>query len=564
MSLEAYLDRVSRGWRGPLLAAFVALLAGLPGVFAMPPLDRDESRFAQATAQMLETGDFVVIRFQDEPRFKKPVGIHWLQAASVSLLSEVEAREIWAYRIPSLLGAMLAAAACAWGARVFFGPATGLMAGGLLASTMLLSTEAFIAKTDAMLAGTTTLALAALAHVYAAARDGPPAGRLTRLLFWLGISGATLVKGPVGPMVVALAALTLWAWDRKGGWLKTLAWGWGLILFVAVVGPWAWAVTVATDGSFWTAAFTGDLAPKLAGGQETHGAPPGYHTLLAPLLFFPASLLLPAALVTAWRCRREPGVRFAIAWLVPAWIVFELMPTKLVHYPLPAYGALAWLAAAAAREAPGMAARWSGAALSALAGAALAAGTFYLLGEYGGGGDVTAAALTGGLLLAAGVAGAYMLVRRSARGAAIAACALGVAGHAALAGLFAPGLGPLWLSKRAEDKMAEVRLLPRQGITPGPVAVAGYAEPSLVFALGTPTDLGGADEAAQALAEHRPAIVEDREAAAFARAAAARGLTPRQVGEVSGLDYSNGDATTLRLYAPVPAVVPPKRPEVAP
>ena len=80
---------------------------------------------------MLETGDFVVIRFQNEPRFKKPVGIYWLQAGSVALLSEAEARDIWAYRIPSLFGAMLAAAACAWGAAVLFGGPTGLLAGAL-------------------------------------------------------------------------------------------------------------------------------------------------------------------------------------------------------------------------------------------------------------------------------------------------------------------------------------------------------------------------------------------------------------------------------------------------
>ena len=121
MTLEGELARLSRGWRGPAVAALVAFLAGLPGLLAVPPLDRDESRFAQATAQMLESRDFVVIRYQDEPRFKKPVGIHWLQAASVSLLSSPEGRQIWAYRIPSLLGAMLAAAACTWGAAGFFG-----------------------------------------------------------------------------------------------------------------------------------------------------------------------------------------------------------------------------------------------------------------------------------------------------------------------------------------------------------------------------------------------------------------------------------------------------------
>src|ERR1700760_1465672 len=110
MTLDELIARASRGWRGPALAAFVALVAGLPGLLAVPPLDRDESRFAQATAQMLEDGDFVVIRFQDAPRFKKPVGIHWLQALSVKAFSKPEARKIWAYRLPSLLGAMLAAA----------------------------------------------------------------------------------------------------------------------------------------------------------------------------------------------------------------------------------------------------------------------------------------------------------------------------------------------------------------------------------------------------------------------------------------------------------------------
>ena len=94
--VDAQLARLSRGWRGPALAALIAFAAGLPGLLAVPPLDRDESRFAQATAQMLESHDFVVIRFQDQPRFKKPVGIHWLQAASVSLLSDPEASEIWA------------------------------------------------------------------------------------------------------------------------------------------------------------------------------------------------------------------------------------------------------------------------------------------------------------------------------------------------------------------------------------------------------------------------------------------------------------------------------------
>ena len=63
------------------------LLFFLPGFFNIPPIDRDEARFAQATKQMVETGDFVDIRFQDDVRYKKPVGIYWMQAAAVETAS---------------------------------------------------------------------------------------------------------------------------------------------------------------------------------------------------------------------------------------------------------------------------------------------------------------------------------------------------------------------------------------------------------------------------------------------------------------------------------------------
>jgi 4-amino-4-deoxy-L-arabinose transferase-like glycosyltransferase len=547
-TLDARLARLSRGWRGPAVAAFIAFLAGLPGLIAVPPLDRDEARFAQATAQMLETRDFVVIRYQDQPRFKKPVGIHWLQAASVSLFSDPEARAIWAYRIPSLLGAMLAAAACAWGAAAFFGAEAGLFAGAMLGATFLLSTEAMIAKTDAVLCGTVTLAMAALGRLYAAARGGPAAPRATVWLFWAAIGVAILDKGPVGPMVAALSIILLALLDRKPGWLVGMRWWWGLVVVVVIVGPWAGAVTVATDGAFWSAAVGGDLAPKLAGGQESHGAPPGLHALLAPVLSFPMSLLLPAAAVAAWTRRREPGVRFAIAWLVPSWLVFEAMPTKLVHYTLPMYGALAWLAAAALVQPIGPRARWIGAALSGLVGLALAGACFYLAATYGGAGDQAFAAPAAVLLAAAGLAGGWFLARGAPRKAAVAAVVAGALGHAALLAGLAPRLLPLWLSARTAQAMERAQLLPRQGIADAPVAVAGYAEPSLVFALGTATELDTPQEAAQAIAENRPAVVESREDDAFRAALKASGARALMVGQVQGLDYSNGKHMTLRIY----------------
>src|SRR6202045_1643672 len=96
------------GWRPYVLLAALCLVLYLPGIASIPPLDRDEARFAQATRQMLETGDFVRIRFQDEARNKKPAGIYWLQAAAGAAFSSPDSASIWPYRLPSAFAATAA------------------------------------------------------------------------------------------------------------------------------------------------------------------------------------------------------------------------------------------------------------------------------------------------------------------------------------------------------------------------------------------------------------------------------------------------------------------------
>ena len=106
--------------RAVLVLLAFCLIAFLPGFFQIPPVDRDEARFAQATKQMVESGDYVDIRFQDEVRYKKPVGIYWLQAVAVKTgeaFGMPKARTtIWLYRIPSLIGAIGAVLLTYWAA----------------------------------------------------------------------------------------------------------------------------------------------------------------------------------------------------------------------------------------------------------------------------------------------------------------------------------------------------------------------------------------------------------------------------------------------------------------
>jgi hypothetical protein len=155
-------------------------------------------------------------------------------------------------------------------------------------------------------------------------------------------------------------------------------------------------------------------------------------------------------------------------------------------------------------------------------------------------------------LVAAGGVGAVFLLRGRAGLAAGVACALGILGHGLLVGGLAPSLKGLWLSERVADGLARANISPRQGLANGPVAVAGYAEPSLVFALGAETELSTAENAADAIGEDRPAVVEARQEAAFRRALAADGVGALLAGTVTGLDYSSGHAQVLRLYQPIP------------
>src|SRR5262249_7223947 len=132
----------------------LCFIAWVPGFFSLGPLDRDESRFAQASKQMIETGNYVDIRYSIGPRYKKPVGIYWLQVASTKLFSEPPYNEIWTYRLPSLIGGFCAVFLAFWCARAFAPPPIALIAAALIGFTVSLTAETKIAKTDAVLLAT--------------------------------------------------------------------------------------------------------------------------------------------------------------------------------------------------------------------------------------------------------------------------------------------------------------------------------------------------------------------------------------------------------------------------
>ena len=527
------------GWRPYLLLGALCLCLYVPGQAAIPVLDRDEARFAQASRQMLETGDFLRIRFQDEARNNKPAGIYWLQAAAVAAVSTARSTAIWPYRLPSLLGAALAVLLTYGCGRALLGDARGAtIAAVLLAAALGTVAEAHIAKTDAALLAAVAAGQGALGLAYLRARAGSKAGPGVATAFWVAEIASIALKGPIGPGLAAITAATLSFADRDARWLRGLRPLAGLVATVLVATPWLYAMQHATDGQFLAQSVGRDFWPKIIGAREAHGAPPLYYLALAFVTFWPGSLFLAPAMVAGWRRRRQPATRFLLAWVVPAWVLLELVPTKLPHYALPLYPALALLAAMSLTESAGPRwARWLSGVPWLLATVALGAALIALPIRFGGG--VAPAGIVGAGLLAGLTA--TLLYRRlapSATAALLAAMSLAFAVPAAQ--FVVPALDRLWLSRAA------AALVARHPPTGKPLTVIGYNEPSFVFLLDGKVRAGVADTP---VAAGDDALVSNRAAAPFMQNLAAHGLAGRPLDSVRGLDYSNGEQMTLTLYS---------------
>jgi 4-amino-4-deoxy-L-arabinose transferase-like glycosyltransferase len=527
-----------------------AALFFLPGFFNIPPVDRDEARFAQATKQMVEAGDYVDIRFQDEVRYKKPVGIYWMQAAAVKTASALGLPRaqfrIWVYRIPSLIGAVGAVLLTYWAALAFVTRRGAVFAALMMCSCVLLSAEARLAKTDAMLLLSVVAAMGAMARVYLSWQRGeepahPPWS--WPIIFWTALAVGILIKGPLILMFAGLTIVMLAILDRNASWLWRLRPVWGLMWMLVLVLPWFIAIYWRAGGTFFTDSVGGDMLSKLAA-QESHGAPPGLYLLLFWITFWPGAPLAGMAVPAIWRARREPGAQYLLAWLVPSWIVFELVLTKLPHYVLPLYPAIAILTVGAL-ERRVLSRSWltTGAAwwfaIPALAAILAVVGAISLTRQ--------PAFLAWPLFAIAMILGLFAWwlyedgrAERSLLNAVVASMFLAFA----VFGVVLPSLNTLFPS-------AEIARAVRYAKCVKPkLASAGFHEPSLVFMTDTETALTDGSGAADFLNQGscRFALIEQRSERNFVARAEAIGLRYAVATRIEGYNISQGKPVSIAIY----------------
>ncbi len=540
--------------RATFCLILLALVLFLPGFCALPPMDRDEPRFAQASRQMVETGDFIGIRFQDENRYKKPVGIYWLQAGALELGQKLGVanapRQVWLYRLPSLAGALLAVLLTYWTALAFTSRRAAFLVAALTASLVILGVEARLAKTDAVLLATVMAGMGALARVwfgYTDPRTVKRPGLGNAVVFWLAMAIGILIKGPITPMIALFVALPLSWRERNLRWLGALRPRLGLLIVAVIVLPWIVAILIRSGGAFFDEAIGKDMLGKVAGGQERHGGPPGTYLGIFWATGWPMAPFFALAGPFLRREWRDDAVLFLLLWIIPAWILFEAIPTKLPHYVMPLYPAMTILAVMAIER-------------GVLECRRIWQKFFALLLAFLPVGLLIGTPIAGWLLdkaipwpalpfLAVGAALAVYATRALWRDEAVAAIAPAIA--AALAvyiGAFQfgmPALSPFTLSERLAAAAFAA------GCDRPKIATVGYREPSLVLL--TDTDLAMPPDGAQGArfiggTGCRVALVDQANSDGFQRELTAISVNARKVGSVHGLNVNRGRVLDIDVW----------------
>jgi 4-amino-4-deoxy-L-arabinose transferase-like glycosyltransferase len=328
--------RVNIG-RENLMLVLIALLLLVPGTAQLAMERQQELRVAICARNMVETGDWIVPNFQEQPRLRKPPLLYWMSASAMKLSGS---KSVLTARIPALLAAMGLILVVAAAGRTWIGTRGGLLAGLLLASCIGFLRHGRLAETDITLTLFTT---ATVYLVYLALER-------RRLRYWIGgglcMGLGILAKGPaaVAMPLLALGAYLSFVPSTRKGFRPT-----GLILLLALAAllaiPWYVAIhRFAQDAA------GSQVSRELSALVKTeHKGNPAYYLYILPIMLLPWGVFLPIAIYRMWQVRKEdPRWLFLLGWLGSSFLLLTLTPSKQSHYAVlllpPAALITAWYA----------------------------------------------------------------------------------------------------------------------------------------------------------------------------------------------------------------------------
>ncbi|MEK6775780.1 MAG: glycosyltransferase family 39 protein [bacterium] len=299
----------------------------------------DELRYAEVAREMLESGNWILPKFNYAVYPDKPPVFFWALASSMKLLGE----NTRAALLPSMLSAILTLFMTYLLGKEIFHHEAGLYGAWILGSFFLFLMMSQVVRMDM-----TMTALVTASH-YFFYKGFMQRGRSRRTLLagYLCIGTALITKGPVGlilPLVTILSYLLLRKEPKR---IKSLYTFMGLLLMLGI--PLVWLGLASLQGG---GAYLREILLKQSTGRViesfSHAKPLYYYFLYFPLLFVPWSFFLVLFF--------DPGIRkdlsvdrdgnlFLICWVLGALIFFSLISGKILIYLLPIAPALALLIA---------------------------------------------------------------------------------------------------------------------------------------------------------------------------------------------------------------------------
>lgn len=340
------VDRAHANTRHPACVAGVAFIVSLVSYAVMaaaPPFHtRGEPREALVVRSLLDAGPSVVPGRDGAAMHRKPPMFHWLAAAAAT--AGVRPLEL-AIRLPSVIFGAAGVAATAYASAAWFGNPVGVVSAVVLATSFEWQRAATQSRVDMTL---TLWVLVAILALHAAFRD--PARSLARRGGWLAAGAAVLAKGPVGVVLPALVVTIESIRTRSWRDLRRLLDAPILLLVGTLAVAWyAWGWWWLGGAFLRTHLFDENVARFIGLGKVPHAHGPLYYLGALAGGFFPWTLVLPSAIVWAWR-RRDERVAFLVVWACVTLLFYTLARGKRSVYLLPMYPAVAMLTACALVE----------------------------------------------------------------------------------------------------------------------------------------------------------------------------------------------------------------------
>jgi len=532
-----------------ILLGSLCLICFFISLNILPPLDRDESRYIQSTVQMLESNDFVNINFLDTPRLKKPPGIYWLQAMSATFIKNIfflDSPPLWSFRLPSAIGASVSIWITFLLGQLLFGRAQGFIASLLLISSPLLIIESHIAKTDSALLASFLFVLYILAKIiFYIEKNIKKPSDITILAAWVVLSFSFLIKGPIALFILFLLIL-FFRFSREPINYKTFKPVIGIVIFIIIVFPWFMFVQSGNNTDIFLNSIKKDMLLKLISVQESHGSPPGSYLLSSFLTAWPITLFIFPTVIWVFNNKKNKPVKFLLCSLLPSWLFFEIMPTKLLHYILPLLPSLAILTAAmivsSIKDKNFMASLDKHifrlvSILPFIGGLLIAFGIIYLANIYGEG-------LTFSIIIIASIytlgsfLSAYYIYTQSFINTLIVVVFSNIIALNLLILMVPNQLQKIWVSERVYLETEEKTVL-------NEYVLLGYSEPSLIYRLGSKTKIAGNSEEAISLVLNsniQSIIIENSYLKEFKDLSDKKGIVFRSISKpIVGFNYSKGE-----------------------